>query len=338
MKKILLAILIILQLSFSTFAEGIILSGVNDSYFPYNYATTPIHFGGTIYAPYTLFNESLGIKAINQEDTIVMYDFDSIITIDKELSTVYDQNLKLYTNVTLKRGGVYYIKADFMAEIFDLNFTYTELEDYDVFRVYNDSASMSETVFSSFAIAKYEETFKVPEEEDDIPTPPVTGENEDEEDEKTNITTINPYFVSEISSSNAGIFNNNATFFVDSSTSLDSIVNAYQNKLAIGISVGEFDTLEETISYIDSINQYLFDILGIKTTMILTENAFEYRANLINLGYSIKSADMDGFNLQIAQYTSLREVQVTIYPENSLNSMLNFINANDIKIEKDTIF
>lgn len=101
-------------------------------------ASAPYASGGTIYAPYTVFNAAPGgvVPSYNAStQTLVLFRRGARLVFDLSDGTVTDEDKNSYTAATVYRGGVLYVPLDLCLSHFGLSaVTLTSLSGYSILR------------------------------------------------------------------------------------------------------------------------------------------------------------------------------------------------------------
>lgn len=321
-------------------ASSQFLTGVNDTYLSFDELYRPIVFGGDYYVPSTVFNTTLSVKTIDNDTTLILYDFYHIVTIDKISATVHDQDLEIYNNASLMRGNVFYVNATILCEIFEFDLSYINQNNVEILRISNHNATMSDIVFAAYVDIKLNQEVEPTPPDVQIPTEPTTPPIVTPEI-PVYITEIYPYFISSTDFSLPEVFFGNSTLFLDldSFEIPENIRKAYINDLELGIYIpSSIETFDDTIEYINEINTLLFNTLGIKSTILLFESNPSYQNDISNLGYHIKSIDFSSFSQNMITYSTKKIVSIDLTQTRNINTFLSFVAENNITLSKESIF
>ena len=183
---LLAAVLCVLLLPAPAQAANIYFVAVDDS-IPLTMpdSASPYFAGGSLFAPYTVFNASPGgvVPSYNAaEQTLVLFRRGARLVFDLSNGTVTDEDKNVYERTTVYRNGVLYIPLDFCLEHFGLSVTtLNSASGYPILRfttgneVYDDALFIERAEnLISYLAEQYQN--QVPE---DFPRP--TGGTPDEE-------------------------------------------------------------------------------------------------------------------------------------------------------------
>lgn len=262
---------------------------VNDEVLPITADTMPFTYGGQMYVPYTVFSKDVGISSARNvsQNTLVLFNFDYILTYDIDNKTVYDENLNSYSYFAIERNSTVYVPLTQVAEKF--NITGRVIYDFaTVIRISNRYSLIDDVLYVDImepylntAIAEYRKTLEeiiVPTTPDPEPPTSTVKPPTDVEEEPLLIEKLYLSVDGEIGEETTGIlsvlndYNIPVTFFIEPSDVLeydDIIREIYGRGHKIGFYLDDDSTREE----LDTANQNLDTILGTKTRLIKFEEA-----------------------------------------------------------------
>ncbi len=133
-------------------ASDIIFVAVNDTIpSALNEASMPFYSGGTLYLPYTVFNNSaLGVVPTYNtlEKTLTLATQSRQLLFSLSSATAVDENGTSYDEAALTRYGIVFVPASFCASYFGLSISYlTSLGGYSVVRLKTGDEVYSDTLF-----------------------------------------------------------------------------------------------------------------------------------------------------------------------------------------------
>lgn len=355
LKKILsciLAVILCINASVTTAATQVMF-GANDYVYEYKYGFEPIIFGGEICIPYTYFLQSLDVMSVYNETqkVVLLYNFDHIITFDLAADTIHDEHLNVYRGEAFYRGSNIYVPAETVCEIFefDIDVIYGE---YEIVRITNGNQSLSNDIFEVLVSAKNKVNIST--------LPSINNSNNNtststsgsvskptDEPDELQTTQITPVILGDISQYTKEyideIDDNKFTFFVDDTiTDNDEMLRyLYINDHEIGIYVPkeEQTDIESVISYINKVNNLIFENLSYKTRLIIMENNNQYDNELLSFGYETFDVYIDGFNKNsLLDMKNTTQTIVNVTEVEDIDTFIDYCEDNKFIIQKINAF
>ena len=136
--------------------QWVIFTIANDELLPLSYNTMPYMYNSSLYVPYSVFTEYLGLRSVYnaEEEILILGNSDQTLFYDMKNGNAYDDNDYGYAREALVYNGYLYVPAKFTAEFFGFSYYY----DYEipVVRLYDSTAAMTDTYIKNY----YEQEFQ----------------------------------------------------------------------------------------------------------------------------------------------------------------------------------
>ncbi len=161
-------------------------SAVNDTLLDLGDETMPLWSSGRLYVTYaSAWKSDLGISYSYNKNTkkAIFYQHQNVLVCDLEKNTVTDNDGGSYSGAPLDRGGLVFVPVTALVEFFDLDYSYTKIDQGYLVRIKNDDVVLTDERFIEAATApmsqRYERYVKAAEEQNtpsvsEPVTPPVT--------------------------------------------------------------------------------------------------------------------------------------------------------------------
>lgn len=165
-------------------APTVYFSAVNDTLLELSDETMPLWSSGRLYVTYAAaWKSDLGISYSYNKNTkkAIFYQHQSVLVCDLAKNTVTDNDGGSYAGAPLDRGGLVFVPVAALTEFFDLEYSYTKIDQGHLVRIKNDEVVLTDERFIEAATApmeqRYERYVKALEEQNDPvqtePTPSV---------------------------------------------------------------------------------------------------------------------------------------------------------------------
>ncbi|MCX7615683.1 MAG: polysaccharide deacetylase family protein, partial [Clostridiales bacterium] len=133
----------------ATATSKVIFTVVNDQFSDLKDSTMPFEKNGKFYVPYSLFlNGFGGIKAYysTQEQTLVLYDKEKIISFDIAHGFTYDQQMRTYEESAYTKNGTVFVPANFVCSMWGFYYSTISSSKGTVVRISKSTPSLSDSM------------------------------------------------------------------------------------------------------------------------------------------------------------------------------------------------
>ena len=170
-------------------AADLYFTSVDDSLLPLTSATMPVWSGGRLYVPYTVFDQNitgvdLGLKCIYNRNsgTVTLYTPQRMLLLvfDLESGTCRDEITgNSFDTKAISRNGQPFLPANFVCDFFDLERTYTRIDEGYLVRIKSGNVVLSDSKFIDAAndlidrrVREYNQSLTPPTQSDLPASPP----------------------------------------------------------------------------------------------------------------------------------------------------------------------
>ncbi len=126
-------------------------AGVNDKLIELSDQTMPKYYGGKLYLPYTLFENSdtgIGVFCVASSELVMLYTVEKRLKFDVARSEIFDQdNMQYYYSIKAANGTVY-LPAELICSFFGLTTVVIQAELAPIIRVKNAAAVYNDPTFA----------------------------------------------------------------------------------------------------------------------------------------------------------------------------------------------
>lgn len=291
---------------------------INDSFVrSMTSSNMPIKVNNSMYISYRYLARIRSIKYFYNEDihTLKIYNSSSSLIFDIDNAITYDQDGKIYSYQTERRGSTLYVPIEFICRMFNVYYSQTNTSMGQVIRIssmmsqYSDSEliSVNRDVMQEIYTKYYSSADTV----DPIPDPGIKDQNttpsepddEPKPDETSVRKTVYPAFVGSLGSSVSDIldhlsaFGVNATFFI-SSNDLSQNGDLLRRIVGEGHSIGAYVSAANPVAEAEGINSAFSSLAMRRSRLVLIKEGSrslseQQRAALSDAGYRIWDASVD---------------------------------------------
>ncbi|MDP4109861.1 MAG: polysaccharide deacetylase family protein [Bacillota bacterium] len=130
-------------------AKNVVFTVVNDRFLDLNDSTMPFEKGGKYYVPYSVFLSGFGgLKAYYspEEQVLVFYDKEKIISFDIGHGYAYDQQMRTYGESAYSKGGTVFIPLSFVCSTWGFYYSVIPSSKGTVVRISRESSSLSDSM------------------------------------------------------------------------------------------------------------------------------------------------------------------------------------------------
>ena len=146
---LLIAVLLLLMGISANAASKVVFTVVNDQFSDLSDSTMPIEKGGKYFVPYSVFLSGFGgIKAYYavQEQVLVLYDKEKVISFDIAHGYTYDQQMRTYAESAFTQNGAVYVPASFVCSTWGFYYSTMSSSKGAVVRISRSTPSLSDSM------------------------------------------------------------------------------------------------------------------------------------------------------------------------------------------------
>ncbi len=173
-------------------APTVVFTVVNDQFQALSDATMPVEKDGKYYVPYTVFLSGFGdLKAYNstQEQVLVLYDKEKVISFDIAHGYTYDQQMRTYNESAFTQNGRVFVPVSFICSTWGFYYSIIPSSKGNIVRINKEAPSLSDSMLlylgdsvMSSLISQYD---KATPPSGGVTTPPISNEPPPVETRKT---------------------------------------------------------------------------------------------------------------------------------------------------------